>query len=49
MNRDGVWTPFWMISSSKISKMERAKLCPRARVDVVFCYMDVAEKKNKQN
>lgn len=35
-----------MISSSKISKIERAKLCPRARVDVIFCYMDVAEKKN---
>lgn len=45
MSRDGVWTQPWMISSSKISKLEMAKLCPIARVDVVFRFMDVAEEK----
>lgn len=35
-----------MISSSKISKLEVAKLCLITRVDVPFHFMDVAEERN---
>jgi len=45
MSRDGVWAQPWMISSSKISKLEMARLCPIARVDVAFCFMNAEEEK----
>lgn len=48
VSRDGVWTQPWVISSSKISKVEIAKLPPMAGADVAFWFMDVAEGKNNK-
>lgn len=44
-SRDSVWTQPWVLSSSKISKLEMTKLCPIARVDLAFRFMGVTEEK----
>lgn len=47
MTGNGAWTQPWVISS-EISKLEIPKLMSMARVDVAFCFMDLAEEKTNK-